>query len=122
MKYYRLSESHPRYGLVGNVIPELEWKKLPYTERPLYDAVEEGGSGFAYKVEMSYADKSPSLFYLDSYPDIIIMASRIRSRGKNSLNGATYDPTATIQPKMDQTWTCEGYTMKITYRKEWELN
>lgn len=115
MKFYRLSESNIKYGLVGNVIPYDVWQKIPYTDKPLYDQIDEYGRGYAYKVEVKPAGSGPMLFYLESYGDIVILLQRLADRG-----GVRQDKLPIVIPNTSAEVEVAMNTIKIIYRKEWQ--
>lgn len=115
MKFYRLSESHPKYGLTGNVIPHNVYSALPYTDKALYDLIDEHGRGFAYKIELSINSKPPSLFYFHYYGDVVVFNHRIAER-----SGVRAEASPIIIPRKDAAIVAGDFTITIKYREEWE--
>ena len=115
MKYYRLSENHPHYGIAGNVIPFDVWQKVAYTDKPLYDQIDEHGRGFPYKVEVGVIASTPVLFYMHSYADVVILMQRIGDRA-----GVRHEKVPIILPRSDAKVFFAGYEITVKYREEWE--
>lgn len=116
MKFYRLSENHPKYGIAGHVIPHPAYIEIPYDDRALYDKVSESGKGFAYKLEVSKNNSTPALYYMDSFADVaslVIVACEAQGNQPAHMHGLTPKKTFDIQ--------IELYLIKIIYRKEEEL-
>lgn len=115
MKFYRLSEQHPQYGLAGNVIPYPVWIKIPYADKGLYDQVDEYGRGYPYKLVLTPTGKTPSLYYLEMYADIVIFLGRLADR-----RGVRATEIPLIIPNMNTEIEFCLYNIKIIYRKEWQ--
>lgn len=115
MKFYRLTENDPRYGMTGNVIPISAWKALPFTDRPLYQAISESGRGYPYKVEVAAAGHTPALYYIDDYADIVSILERLAGSA-----GVLKQRIPLYVPKSSATLQLAVFEIKIRYRSEWE--
>lgn len=109
MKYYRLSESHPRYGIKGHVIPHHQWLNIVYYDRALFDKTDESGSEYPYKVEFSKDGATPSLYYMESFADIVML-----------LSAAKIYENGIVQPEKNASIRVASYVITVTYRKEWD--
>lgn len=118
MKYYRLSEGHARYGVAGHVIPYNQWLNIPYYDRALFDKVEEGGRGYAYKIELSHRGATPSLYYQDDYPAMVVFLSAISAQAQ----AKDTEQRPVLVPKSSAVINYGVFTITITYREEWDTN
>lgn len=114
MKFYRLSESDNRYGIAGRVIPYNQWLNIPYYDRKLFDMIDEAGSEYLYKLAVSKRGATPSLYYLEDYPSVVVFLSIVYIQSKSTENSPV------VAPKTDAIVNLGIFTITITYRKEWD--
>lgn len=126
MKFYRLSETSPKYGLAGNVIPHERYTSaVPWFDRALYDLIDETGSEYMYKAEVSYNKQTPALYFFDSYVDVLILLHNLDIRegvfnGRHQREMSKSQHSEAWPERTSKTITIRSYTVVITYREEWD--
>lgn len=110
MKYYRLSEDHPMLGLTGHIIPDFQYKTVAYTDRAMYDKVNEDGKGFPYKTEVSYSSGNKSLYYLETFAEVIKIINKACAVTNRKINDQQ------VRPENNFNVQIGGFTITVTFR------
>lgn len=115
MIFFRLSHSDPRYGVAGNIISKEFFGDIPWKDRALYDKVDEQGTGYPYKVELSHNKKPPQLYLMADFSGVMVLVMNVFARSKD-----TEIDRSELKPETSLKLDVESYSINIIYRKEYE--
>jgi hypothetical protein len=114
VEFYRLSETDPRYGQTGFVIPFEAWKKIPYTDKSLYEKIDSEGSDYPYKAEVD-VNGMKNLYYLSDYEELATFFQNLQK-----ISGDEAFKREIVMPRLSRSLSCRYLTLTITYRPQWE--